>query len=118
MAAKQRWLEQNLARIGKVQPETHAADRLGEEWGYRHRARLSVRRVPKKGGVLVGFRERRSTYVADMHECPVLPPRVSALIAPLRELIEGLSIHERACRRSRSPSATTPRRWCFAICCR
>ncbi|HSU64268.1 MAG TPA: 23S rRNA (uracil(1939)-C(5))-methyltransferase RlmD, partial [Burkholderiales bacterium] len=66
----------------------------GEEWGYRHRARLSVRRVEKKG-VMVGFRERRSTYVTDMHQCPVLPPRMSALIDPLRGLIERLSVHSR-----------------------
>ena len=94
MAAKQDGLEQNLARIGKV----HAARMLpmvtGDEWGYRHRARLSVRRVEKKG-VMVGFRERRSTYVTDMHECPVLPARISALIDPLRLLIEQLSVHSR-----------------------
>ncbi|HEX5477313.1 MAG TPA: 23S rRNA (uracil(1939)-C(5))-methyltransferase RlmD [Burkholderiales bacterium] len=95
MAAKQRWLEENLARIGKVQPETLLPIVYGAEWGYRHRARLSVRRVPKKGGVLVGFRERRSTYVADMRECPVLPLAVSALIPALKALIEALSINER-----------------------
>jgi 23S rRNA (uracil1939-C5)-methyltransferase len=53
-----------------------------------------VRRVEKKG-VMVGFRERRSTYVTDMHECPVLPARLSALIDPLRALIEQLSVHSR-----------------------
>jgi 23S rRNA (uracil1939-C5)-methyltransferase len=95
MAAKQRWLEENFARIGKVQPETMLPIVLGQEWGYRNRARLSVRRVPKKGGVLVGFRERRSTHVADMHECPVLPASVSGLIPVLKVLIEGLSINER-----------------------
>jgi 23S rRNA (uracil1939-C5)-methyltransferase len=95
MAAKQRWLEENFARIGKVQPETLLPVVLGQEWGYRNRARLSVRRVPKKGGVLVGFRERRSTYVADMRECPVLPEKVAALIPGLKALIERLSINER-----------------------
>ena len=95
MAAKQRWLEENLARIGKVRPETMLPIVHGLEWGYRNRARLSVRRVPKKGGVLVGFRERRSTYVADMRECPVLPGRVSSLIPALKQLIEGLSINDR-----------------------
>jgi 23S rRNA (uracil1939-C5)-methyltransferase len=95
MAAKQRALEENLARIGKVQPETMLPIVYGREWGYRHRARLSARRVSKKGGVMVGFRERRSTYVADMRECRVLPPHVSALIVPLRELIERLSVRER-----------------------
>ncbi|MBV9191688.1 MAG: methyltransferase domain-containing protein, partial [Betaproteobacteria bacterium] len=67
----------------------------GEEWGYRHRARMSVRRVESKGGVMVGFRERRSTYVTDMHECPVLPGHISALIDPLRVLIEKLSVRSR-----------------------
>jgi 23S rRNA (uracil1939-C5)-methyltransferase len=95
MAEKQRWLVENLARIGRVQPETLLPIVYGEEWGYRHRARLSVRRVDKKGGVLVGFRERRSTHVAEMRECHVLPPRVSQLIVPLRGLIETLSLRER-----------------------
>jgi 23S rRNA (uracil1939-C5)-methyltransferase len=66
----------------------------GEEWGYRNRARLSVRRVPRKG-VLVGFRERRSTYIADMRECPVLPERISSLLPALRILVESLSVRER-----------------------
>jgi len=67
----------------------------GPEWGYRNRARLSARHVPKKGGVLVGFREKRSTYIADMRECPVLPEKVSALIPRLKQLIEKLSINDR-----------------------
>lgn len=95
MAAKQRWLEDNLARIGKVAAESLLPIVYGEPWGYRRRARLSVRRVDKKGGVLVGFRERRSTWVADMRQCMVLPEKISALIVPLRELIEKLSIRTR-----------------------
>ena len=95
IAAKENWLLQNLARIGKVTPERTLAPLSGAEWGYRHRARLSVRRVPKKGGVLVGFRERRSSYVADLRECHVLPPHVSALIVPLKELVETLSVRTR-----------------------
>jgi len=95
LAAKQRWLEDCLARLGKVRPETMLPIVYGEEWGYRQRARLSVRRVAKKGGVLVGFRERRSTYVADMTSCEVLPTRISALLPALRELVEALSVRER-----------------------
>lgn len=94
MAAKQRWLEDNLERIGKVRPETLLPIVYGPEWGYRHRARLSVRHMPRKGA-LVGFRERRSTHVADMRECHVLPERIGLLIVPLRELVENLSIRER-----------------------
>jgi len=95
MAAKQRGLEDCFARIGKVRPELLLPIVYGPEWGYRHRARLTVRRVAKKGGVLVGFHERRSSYVADMESCAVLPRAVSALIRPLRELVESLSIRER-----------------------
>jgi len=54
-----------------------------------------VRRVPKKGGVLVGFREKSSTYVADMQQCLVLPARLSGLLPSLRALIESLSINDR-----------------------
>jgi 23S rRNA (uracil1939-C5)-methyltransferase len=67
----------------------------GIPWGYRHRARLSVRFVAKKGGVLVGFHERGSSYVADMRECHVLPPQVAALLLPLRELVGALSLRQR-----------------------
>jgi len=95
VAAKQRWLEDNLARIGKLTPETMLAPIHGEEWGYRHRARLSVRYVEGKGGALVGFRERRSTYVTDMRSGEVLPIAVSELIVPLRNLIGKLSIRDR-----------------------
>jgi 23S rRNA (uracil1939-C5)-methyltransferase len=67
----------------------------GEAWGYRQRARLSVRHVPKKGGVLVGFHERKSSFVADMTSCLVLPPRISELLPELRELVGRLSIRDR-----------------------
>ena len=95
MAAKQRWLEDNLERIGKVRAETLLPIIYGAEWGYRRRARLSVRYVPSRGGVLVGFRERRSSFIAQMNECHVLPPRASALIAPLKALIDRLSVRAR-----------------------
>jgi 23S rRNA (uracil1939-C5)-methyltransferase len=95
VAAKQRWLEDNLARIGKVRPGAMLAPIHGEEWGYRTRARFSVRYVARRGGGLVGFRERRSTWVADLEGCDVVPPRVSALLVPLKALVGELSIRER-----------------------
>lgn len=95
VAAKQRVLEENLARIGKVAPELMLPAIKGPAWGYRYRARLSARWVEKKGGALVGFHERRSSYIADMETCLVLPPRIGALIRPLRQLAGALSISER-----------------------
>ncbi len=95
VAAKQRVLEDHLKHIGQVSPERILPAIYGPTWGYRHRARLTVRHVAKKGGVLVGFHEKRSRYVADMHSCRVLPQRISDLIGPLRELIVQLSIAQR-----------------------
>jgi 23S rRNA (uracil1939-C5)-methyltransferase len=95
IAAKQRALEDAFARIGRVRPETLLPPIDGAAWGYRYRARLSVRHVPKKGGVLVGFHERQSSYVADMRECHVMPRKLSDLLVPLRTLIESLTIRDR-----------------------
>jgi len=95
VAAKQRVLEDNLRHIGKVQPELMMPAIHGPDWGYRHRARLTVRNVLKKGTVLVGFHEKRSSYVADMTACEVLPERMSRLLPLLRELVGSLSIHDR-----------------------
>jgi len=95
VAAKQRVLEDTLWHIGRVRPETVLPAVHGLPWCYRHRARLSVRMVPSKGGVLVGFRERKSTYVADMGSCEVLPAAVSELIPKLRELVGSLSLRDR-----------------------
>ena len=95
VAAKQRVLEDNLWHIGKVRAEAILPPIYGPTWGYRYRARLSVRYVQKKGRVLVGFHEKRSSFVADMSQCEILPRRISDLIVPLRDLVEQLSIRER-----------------------
>ncbi len=95
VAFKQRILEDNLARIGRVKPEVLLPTIQGPAWGYRQRARVSVRHVVKKGGVLVGFHEKSSSFVADMQRCEILPPHVSALLVPLRHLVMALSIRER-----------------------
>ncbi len=91
VAVKQRVLEDSLWHIGKLRPETLLRAVYGLGWGYRHRARMSVRLVPKKGGVLVGFHERKSSFIADMDSCEVLPRKISDLLLPLRRLIAALS---------------------------
>jgi len=95
VAAKQRILEDNLARIGKIRAQTMLSPILGPDWRYRERARLSARYVEKKSRLLLGFHERRSSFVADMGSCEVLPARISRLLEPLRALIDALSIRER-----------------------
>ena len=95
VAVKQRVLEDNLWHLAKVRPERVLRPIEGPAWGYRDRARLSVRHVIKKGVVLVGFHERKSRYVADMSECAVLTPKVSKLLLPLRELIAAMDQRDR-----------------------
>ena len=94
VAVKQRVLEDNLWHLGKLRSETILRPIEGPAWGYRYRARLSVRYVAKKGTVLIGFHERKSRYLADMQVCPVLPPHVSAMLMPLRELIGGMDARD------------------------
>ena len=95
VAVKQRVLEDNLEHLGKVKAERMLRPIEGPTWGYRYRARLSVRHVAKKGTVLVGFHERKSRYVADMQVCPVLPAQVSAMLMPLRTLIGSMDQRDR-----------------------
>ncbi|THF65744.1 23S rRNA (uracil(1939)-C(5))-methyltransferase RlmD [Pseudothauera nasutitermitis] len=94
-AVKQRVLEDALWHVGRVRPGIVHAAIHGPAWGYRERARLTVRLVPSQGGVLLGFHQRRSSYVADMQVCPVLPPHVAAMLPALHELVAGLSIADR-----------------------
>jgi len=95
MATKQRAVEDALWHLGKVKPEQILRPIEGPAWGYRFRARLSVRHVAKKGKVLVGFHERQSSYVADMDSCEVLPPNLSALLPRLSLLISGMDRRDR-----------------------
>lgn len=95
VAAKQRVLEDAFWHLARLKPETVLPPIIGPTWGYRRRARLTVRLVAKKGGVLVGFHEKRSSFVAVMDSCAVLPAPISALLPQLRELVGALSIADR-----------------------
>ena len=94
VAIKQRVLEDNLWHLGKVKADNILRPIEGPAWGYRWRARFSVRHVHKKETVLVGFHERKSRYVADIRECHVVPPHVSDLLLPLRVLIGSMDAIE------------------------
>jgi 23S rRNA (uracil1939-C5)-methyltransferase len=92
---KARVLEETLARIGKAKPRRWLPPLTDAPWGYRCKARLGVRWVAKKGRVLVGFRERGSSFVADLSHCDVLRPEVGERLPALAALVESLSIRER-----------------------
>lgn len=92
---KQRQLLDALARIGQVAPASILAPLRGPEWHYRRRARLAARWVPKKQKTVVGFRERSSTFIANLEQCPILAEPVARLIEPLSALISALSLRAR-----------------------
>jgi len=91
---KQADLLDKLARIGGVTPGAVGVPVRGPLWGYRRKARLGCKHVPGKGGVLVGFRERRAHLVADIGECHVLVPAVGERIRALRELLDGIEARD------------------------
>lgn len=93
--AKQQILLDNLVRIGKTPPAEVLPPLTGPAWGYRRKARLGVRLVPKKGGVLIGFREKRSSFITPLTHCETLDSRVANLLPALRELVSGLSCADR-----------------------
>ena len=87
---KQETLAEAFEHVGRVTPDEWLEPLTGPVWGYRQKARLGVRNVPKKGRVLVGFREKFSQYLADMRACEVLDPRVGHRLEALSSLIGSL----------------------------
>ena len=93
---KQQTLIENLHRIGKVEPQSVWEPLTDEYWGYRRKARLSVRYVPKKDDrVLVGFREQYGRFVADCRQCPILDQRLGSRLLEFSSLIRSLSNYAR-----------------------
>jgi 23S rRNA (uracil1939-C5)-methyltransferase len=92
---KQEHLLEELRRTGRVEPQELLAPLTAPVWQYRRRARLGARYVPRKGKVVVGFRERSAPLVADLRRCEILAEPIGELIAPLSELLTSLSIRDR-----------------------
>lgn len=95
VAAKQHTLAENFERIGKVSPKRWLEPLVGEPWAYRRRARLGVKYVPKKGKVLVGFRETDPRFIADLSGCEVLVESVGTKITEIAQLVDSLEARSR-----------------------
>ena len=95
IAAKEQILREQFAKFGHGEPEQWLPPLVGDNLHYRRKARLGVKHVHKKGRVLVGFRERASSYLADMSSCQTLDTRFSDMLPLLRELIMGMSCRDR-----------------------
>ena len=92
---KQKTFLEHLEHIGKVSAENLLPPLTGPLWGYRHKARLSVRYVRKKDRIMVGFRERGSSFITDTQQCEILHPSVGFIITELAECIGLMAIKER-----------------------
>ena len=90
LALKQQRLRTLLWQHGQVQPDRWLAPVFHAPWGYRRRARLGVRFVEKKGGVLVGYREVGGRFVADLNRCVTLHPLIGERIVLLRDLLNQI----------------------------
>lgn len=95
LALKQNTLAEHLTHFGNLTPENWLEPLTGPLWGYRRKARLGVKHVPKKGRVLVGFREKGTPYLAMLDKCEVLDQRVGARLSELGEMIAQLESHNR-----------------------
>lgn len=89
-ALKQTTLLEQFKHFGNLDIPEILPALTANEWGYRRKARLGVRYVHKKEKVLVGFREKRSNFLAEISYCEVLHPDVAKLIEPLKVLIQDL----------------------------
>jgi len=88
---KQEMLLETLSRIGRVKPARVLIPIGSDVWGYRRKARPGCKVVPKKGGVLVGFREQGSSFLTSLQQCDTLDSRLSGLLEPLHHLVAAMS---------------------------
>ncbi|HIF18782.1 MAG TPA: 23S rRNA (uracil(1939)-C(5))-methyltransferase RlmD [Cycloclasticus sp.] len=93
--AKQSILINQFKSIAKLENFELWPALTGPFLGYRHRARLGVKDVIKKGRVLVGFREKASPFLAEIESCEVLHPSVGKRLMDLSALIGGLTIKDK-----------------------
>ncbi|WP_165856970.1 23S rRNA (uracil(1939)-C(5))-methyltransferase RlmD [Marinobacter sp. JSM 1782161] len=92
---KEATLREHFAHFGGIEPEQWVPPMRSDGLGYRRKARLGVRFVPKRDAVLVGFREKRNSFLTDIDRCVVMDPRIGERITPLRELLYSMEAYSR-----------------------
>ena len=95
LVLKQKTLMEQMSHFGHIEPAEWIEPMTGPLWGYRRKARLGVKHVPKKNRVLVGFREKGTPYLALLDKCEVLDPRIGTRLAELGSMIETLAAYNR-----------------------
>jgi 23S rRNA (uracil1939-C5)-methyltransferase len=95
LVLKQKTLMEQMNHFGHIEPEQWIEPMTGPLWGYRRKARLGVKHVPKKERVLVGFREKGTPYLALLDKCEVLDPRIGTRLGELGIMIATLAAYNR-----------------------
>ena len=87
MTLQQRSKSAALARLMKHDVEEVIC---ASPWAYRRRARLSLNWQPKTQRLDMGFRKANTSDIINISRCPVLVPRLEALLAPLHACLASL----------------------------
>ncbi|EDX89500.1 MULTISPECIES: 23S rRNA (uracil(1939)-C(5))-methyltransferase RlmD [unclassified Alcanivorax] len=95
VARKEAVLREQLQHFGGLEPEEWLPPLTGPVTGYRSKARLGVKYVEAKGETLVGFREKRNSFIAQLRTCEVLIPDVGHRLSELRTLMHSLESRSR-----------------------
>ncbi|HFC6361011.1 23S rRNA (uracil(1939)-C(5))-methyltransferase RlmD [Neisseria lactamica] len=90
VAFKQRMMEEQLERIGKVRPQQILPPIYGHVWHYRDRARFSVS-LDKLCRLKLGFQAKKTNDVVDISSCMLLPKPVSDKLPAIRGLLQDLA---------------------------
>lgn len=89
VAYKQRVFAEQLARIGKVQPEMWLPPIYGTAWHYRNRTKLSVH-AHADGSLVIGYLGKKSRHVMAINQCKVLTPPLSGSLKTIFEAVAKL----------------------------
>jgi 23S rRNA (uracil1939-C5)-methyltransferase len=81
LSLKRAILEDQLRRIGKIEPPAEIEVVAGEPWNYRNRVQLRVDRAE------LGYRQAQSHRLCPIASCPIASPAINAAIAILREML-------------------------------
>lgn len=84
---KQRAVQQVLQRLAQIEAPVSPLISASAPLGYRNRAVIPLERTAE-GRLRAGYYRRGSHRIVNMNRCPVLDPRLDALIAPLKHDLE------------------------------
>ena len=84
-----------VAKFARVSDVALAPTLAGEPLGYRRSARFGLQYQAKQRRLAMSFRRKNSNQLFQQNECPVLAPQLEALITPVHQVLQQLSIVEK-----------------------